>query len=126
MELEAAWDRLWEALPAGWRVGQPSFDPGRHGWSVSAVDQRTTGRGRIPRSVTGFGDQPAAALVDLDSRLRGADPDRGTRLEELRRRARLAFVAGAEDWARTTNRRPTTGAELAGILRRYPGKSQGS
>lgn len=69
MTREEAWDAVHEALPARWRVGPPSFDPGRHAWSVTA-------RGPHPG--------------------RGKMPD-GTHLDELRRRARLEFVAGAQE-----------------------------
>ena len=33
---EAAWDAVYEALPAGWTVGPPTYDPGVPGWSVTA------------------------------------------------------------------------------------------
>jgi hypothetical protein len=33
---EDAWDAVHEALPAGWRVGPSTYDPGISGWSISA------------------------------------------------------------------------------------------
>jgi hypothetical protein len=36
-QLEAAWAILREALPDGWRVNEPLYDPDRQGWSVWAV-----------------------------------------------------------------------------------------
>ena len=51
---EAAWDAVHEALPAGWTVGPPTFDPGVPGWSVTA---RTVAYSRLkpPQTVTGTG-----------------------------------------------------------------------
>ena len=65
---EAAWDAVHEALPAGWTVGPPTFDPGVSAYSVTA---RTVaaGRGKPPATVTGTGADEAAALRDLDDRL---------------------------------------------------------
>ena len=54
----------------------------------------------MPQTVTGTGPDEAAALRDLDDQLRGVDHSHGTRLEELRQRLRLAYVEGAEGWAR--------------------------
>ncbi len=34
---EDLWDAVHEALPAGWRVGPPTFDLGVPGWSVTAA-----------------------------------------------------------------------------------------
>jgi hypothetical protein len=62
---EAAWDAVHEALPAGWRVGLPSYSPERRAWEVSAVNERTTGRGKRAQTVTGFGEDEAAALCAL-------------------------------------------------------------
>jgi len=42
--------------------------------------------------------------------------------EELRQRIRLAYVDGAETWMREHVGRPMTERELAGALRRYPGR----
>ncbi|HEX7948887.1 MAG TPA: hypothetical protein VF494_00955 [Candidatus Limnocylindrales bacterium] len=117
---EAAWNLVWEALPAHWMVGEPSLTPGPGVWSVSAIDARTTGRGRIPRSVTGTGDTDAAALLDLNDRLRGVSKPDGTRLDELRRACRLAYLSGAEDFSRSFFSRPLTNLELAGVVARFP------
>jgi hypothetical protein len=87
---EAAWDAVHEALPAGWRVGLPSYSPELHAWTVSAVNERTTGRGKIPQSVSGTGDDEAAALRDLDDRLRGVPQPDGSRMDALRRGTQLA------------------------------------
>jgi hypothetical protein len=104
---EAAWDAVHEALPACWRLGPPSFDPGRGAWSVSAVGPHP-GRGRIPQSVSGFGSDEVSALRALDGHLRGvAQPDGGA-VDALRRRLRFANVEGAEEWSRQHVGRPLT------------------
>jgi hypothetical protein len=64
-EREAVWGRLHEAMPARWSVGQPSYAPGRPGWTISAVAPDRA-RGRVPTSVTGFGGDELAAVRDLD------------------------------------------------------------
>ena len=51
---EAAWDAVHEALPAGWTVGPPTYDPGVPGWSVTARSV-AYGRHRPPQTVTGTG-----------------------------------------------------------------------
>jgi hypothetical protein len=108
-------------MPAGWRAGLPAFDPAGDGrWSVTAIDTRSSGRGKVPRSVTGTGATEEAALLDLDARLRGTwEP--GGRLDELRARLRLAYVEGAEEWTREHVGRPMTGEELGRVIERYAG-----
>jgi hypothetical protein len=86
---EAAWEAVWEALPARWHLGPPTFDPGRHVYSVTARSG-TRGRGNPPVCVSGPGETEIDALRDLDGRLRGAPRPDGGRVEELRGRARLA------------------------------------
>jgi hypothetical protein len=121
--LEAAWDAAHEALPARWRIGLPSFDPAGDGrWSVSAVDRRSTGRGKIPRSVSGSGPTEDAALRDLDDRLRGVPKPDGTRLDDIRRRLRFAYVDGAERWSRDNTGRVLTTDELGRVIGRYEGR----
>ncbi len=94
-ELEAAWGLVWNALPARWAVGAPSFAPGIDLWSVTAVDSATMGRGKVPRSVTRTGDSEPEALLDLAAKLRGVEQPDGTQLEELRRVAqRLGLRRG--------------------------------
>jgi len=118
---EDAWSAVHEALPARWRVGPPSYDPGRGAWSVSAVGPHP-GRGKIPTSITSFGADEVAALRDLDDRLRGAPKPDGTQMEALRRRLRLAFVQGAEEQSRRAHSRPLSADEQAGVLGRYTGR----
>jgi hypothetical protein len=92
--LWSAWEAVHEALPAGWRVGLPSYSPELHAWTVSAVNERTTGRGKIPQTVTGTGADEAAALSDLDDRLRGVPHPDGSRMDALRARIRLTYIEG--------------------------------
>ena len=113
-----AWDRLWDVLPARWRVGAPSFDPDpkQAHWSVTAIGPHP-GRGKMPQTVTGTGVSLEAALQALAGRLTGAaDPAAGTRLDELRRRLRLTYVQAAEsEWPGMTSE------DLAGVIARVPG-----
>lgn len=128
MTLAEAWDAVHEALPARWCVGQPSYDPGilradgyRGAWSVTARGPHP-GRGKVPQTVTGTGIDAAAALRALDDRLRGVPQPDGSRMDALRRRLRLAYVEGAEEWtAANAGRRPTTD-ELGRVIGRYAGR----
>jgi hypothetical protein len=118
--LEAAWWAVHEALPARWHVGPVTYDPGRHAWSVTAHGP-LPGRGKAPQVVTGTGEDEAAALRNLDDRLRGVPrPDDG-RLDELKQRLRQAFIQGAEEDSRRLLERGLTAKELERVLRRYPG-----
>lgn len=126
--LEDAWDAVHEALPVRWCVGRPSFDPGvirpdgyRGAWSVTARGPHP-GRGKMPQTVTGTGEDETAALLDLDAALRGDKPADGSYLEELRRRVRLAYVDGAEEWSREHVGRQMTGDEFSGVIGRYTGR----
>jgi hypothetical protein len=68
---EAAWSAVHEALPARWRVGPPSFDPGRPGWSVTAIGP-LPGRGKMPTTVSATGNeiQMPASVVLINTRPR--------------------------------------------------------
>lgn len=117
---EAAWDRVHEALPARWRLSLPARDPLTARWSISAF-RRDAGRLTKAQTVTGTGETEVDALSDLDDQLLGVPRPDGGRLEELRRRARLAYIAGAEDGSARNAGRPLTGDELEGVVRRFPG-----
>jgi hypothetical protein len=119
-EREEAWGRLHEALPARWTVGRASYDPGRHGWSISAVGPHP-GRGKIPVHATGFGEDEVAAVRDLDARLRGEHAEGPRQLDELRARLRLAYIEGAEGWAHETLGRSLAQGELERVIERFPG-----
>jgi hypothetical protein len=98
---EAAWDSLWEAIPARWTVGPVTYDPGvlRADGQLGAYHVTARGphpgRGKAPVTVSGTGEDEAAALRDLDDRLRGVPKPDGTQLDELRRRLRFAGPARA-------------------------------
>src|SRR4051794_15878572 len=95
---ETAWDAVHEALPAGWTVGPPTYDPGVPGWSVTAHSVAYSRR-RPPQTVRGTGDSETAALRALDDRLRGVPQPNGSRMAERERLIRLAYVDGAESWS---------------------------
>jgi hypothetical protein len=109
-----------EALPARWQVGPATYDPGRQVWSVTGRGPHP-GRGKMPETVSGTGEDEIAALRDLDVRLRGVPQPNGSRLDELRRRARLAYIRGADEWTQVHVGRPMTEGELNGVLGRFPG-----
>ena len=95
MDSEAAWDAVHEALPARWRVGPVTYDPGvvrpdgmMGAFSVTARGPQP-GRGKAPQTVSGTGEDETAALWPWDARLRGRD-NAGGNLEALRQRLRLA------------------------------------
>ncbi len=73
-------------------------------------------------TVSGTGEDEAAALRDLDDRLRGVPKPNGTRLDELRRRLRLVYVDGAEEWTRQNVGRAMTRDELGRVIGRYAGR----
>src|SRR6476646_5424688 len=115
---EDAWYAVHEALPAGWTVGPPTFDPGVAGWSVTA---RTVAASRLkrPETVTGTGVDETAALRNLDDRLRGVPQPNGSRMAERERRIRLAYLEGAEVWSRERTGRELTEDSLEGVLRLF-------
>ena len=85
---EAAWGAVHEALPAGWTVGPPSYEPGSPGWSVTAHSLAYS-RHKRPQTVTGTGVDETAALRALDDRLRGVPQPNGSELAVIERRMRL-------------------------------------
>jgi hypothetical protein len=125
--VNAAWDAVSEALPAlEHRAGylRPRRPPRR--WSDGSVsgDARGPhpGRGKAPVTVSGTGEEEAAALRDLDDRLRGVPKPAGGRMDELRRRLRLAYVEGAESWALENRGRGFDRDELGRVIARYLGR----
>jgi len=75
----------------------------------------------MPTTVSGTGVDQIAALHDLDDRLRGVPKPDGSRMDELRRRVRLAYLEGADEESRRRIGRPPTPDELERILGRSPG-----
>jgi hypothetical protein len=115
----ATWTPVHEALPAGWTVGPPTYDPGISAWSVTGRS-KVPGRGKPPVTVTGTGPDETAALRDLDDRLRGVPQPDGSRMEERERRYRQAYVTGAEEWSRERLGRGLSQDELERVIRRLP------
>jgi hypothetical protein len=123
-EREAAWFAIHEALPPFWHVAPVTYDPGIRAWQVSAVG-RHPGRGKIPQSVTGTGDDEIAALRDLDDKLRGRPrpAEEAAQRAALERRLRLAFYLGVEEWWQEKTGEPIGVEPLRGALDRYPRRS---
>jgi hypothetical protein len=115
-EREAAWDAVHEALPARWAVGLPSQHPSTREWTITARGPHP-GRGKHPPTVTGAGESEIEALRDLDRRLRGSGLPAGS-MNDLRARLRLAYVQGAEGWARGELGRGLTSDELIRVIDR--------
>jgi|GEM_PF-1583284 hypothetical protein len=119
-EREEAWGRLHEALPGRWTVALGSYNPGERRWSISAVGPNR-GRGKLPTFVSGPGENELEAIRDLDARLRGDHSEGPRKLDELRARLRLAYVDGAESWARQELGRPLAHHELQRVVAHFPG-----
>jgi hypothetical protein len=101
---EEAWAAANEGLPARWRLGPPSRDsPSAHGPSRRSR--------RIPNEARCLRWSPGAAS------LRGVPRDKG-RLDELRRRARLAYVEGARAGTRRITGQAMTAGELERVIER--------
>ena len=130
---EDAWFAVHEALPPFRRVGPVTYDPGvvrpdglMGAFCVTARGPHP-GRGKMPVTVSGTGEDEVAALRNLDERLRGRH-DSGGALEALRQRVRLAYVSGAEGWTQFQQSIPgpveqvdVVGARVGGgSWRRYP------
>ena len=68
---EAAWSELLDGLLAKWRTGRATQDALTGTWSVTAIGPKQGGRhGPPPESVTGMGSDEAAAVRNLEARLR--------------------------------------------------------
>lgn len=61
---ERVWNAVHDALPTGWRVGPPTYDPEHHRWSVTARSPQP-GRRKPPETITGTGEDEIAALTYL-------------------------------------------------------------
>lgn len=110
-----------EALPARWHVGPVTYDPAVRAWSVTARGPHP-GRGKAPRTVSGRGEDETAVLRDLDDRLRGVPKPDGGQMDYLRRRLRLAYIEGAEEWSREHSGRGLSADEVLGVVNRYGGR----
>jgi hypothetical protein len=118
---EAAWFAVHDALPAYWMVGPVTFDPGRGAFSITARGPHP-GRGKMPVTVSGTGQDEIAALTDLHGRLTGMErpADDAAKRATLNRRLRQAFYQGATEEALAGGRSLDQG-RLERVLRHYPG-----
>ena len=118
--LSTAWDALYDSLPARWHIGMPTYDAARALWSVTASGPGVAGR-EASQSLTGKGKSEAAALRDLDGRLRAMPSPNRARIDAFRHRLRMAHVDRAEAVSRENFDRGLTTSELGRIIRRYQG-----
>jgi hypothetical protein len=117
---DIAWDLVFDSLPTRWRIRRGTYDSGAGVYTISAIGPRVR-PGTPPQRVTGRGPDETAALIDLDAQLRALFGN-VSQPEEACSRARLAYYALAEQWARATLGRALTGDELELIVRRYAGR----
>ena len=100
---ERDWDDIHSWLPDGWRVTAPSWDPGRQRWEVVARSPKPIGRLSRPDYLIGDGEDELHALSELALKLDAIR--RADRLAAIEERARLAFIAGAEEESQRSHRR---------------------
>jgi hypothetical protein len=120
-ELNEAWDALCDVLPARWHVGKPTYDPRNMAWSVTAWGP-VSGRRQAPPGVSGTGEDEAAALRDLNDRLRGVPKPNTARMDQLRRQLPMEYLDGAESVSRDNVGRGLTGDELGRMIERSVGQ----
>jgi hypothetical protein len=116
-ERERAWEGVHDSLPTGWRAGRPSYDPGRHAWTVAAIGPLSHRRGVPPDCVEAHGEDETAALTYLALALQ--ERYRAGRLDELRRRARLTYLLGAEERSRDDHGRALSHSEQGRVIERH-------
>jgi len=116
-EHERTWFRLHDALPSGWRAGPASYHPARHCWTVAAWSPVGGRRHPPEETLIGSGVDELAAVTDLAMTLE--ERPRTEAFEEIERRGRLAYLAGAEAESRRPGR-PLTDAELERVTGRSP------
>ena len=86
----AAMDVL-ELLPYRWALGPTSYDPGIGRWSYTARRPHP-GRGKMPETITGTGEDELAAMIDLAIRL--DERRRDDRRAEIERRGACVLSGG--------------------------------
>ena len=107
-----------------WWIGSFFGSIGRSHSTPASTTSRSTARGphpdrgKAPRTVIGIGKDETAALRDLDATLRGAKPTDGLLPRGARSTLRVAYVDGAEQWARANVGRALTHQELHRVLER--------
>lgn len=112
--LERAWEGVHDTLPAQWRVGPVTYDPDRRTWTVAALGPLPVRRGQPPNCIEASGEDEIAALSYLAVKL--AESKTAGRMEELRRRLRLAYLSSAEEWSRVHVGRPLSGDEQRRLI----------
>ncbi len=116
---EAAWWALHDALRAGWRVGELTFDPAAGLHVLAAMSPRPPGRGRGPGRVEVVrGVDELATVRALAERLRGPPSDRRRVSDAGHRCAIDRSLVETE----SVDRPPATGSLAIG----WAGPSQGS
>ena len=78
-------------LPEWWAVGPTSYDPGTARWTWTARG-RHPGRGKLPETITGTGEDELAAMIDLRNRL--DERRRDEKLVEIERRGACVLSGG--------------------------------
>jgi len=89
-------------------------------WTVAAIGPRTSRRNVPPECIEAQGEDETAALTYLALALK--ERYEAGRMDELRRRARLAYVVGAEDRSQNDAGRALTDDELGRVIGRFPGR----
>lgn len=112
-----AWDDIHGLLPVGWHVGPTTYEPGRRRWTVVARGPNTGNRLRPPQTIAGEGEDELHALTELALALRAFN--RQGQLADIERRARIAYLAGAEEWSHSALGRGLRVEELHGVIERY-------
>lgn len=70
-DLEAAWDELHDATPAGWVVGRPRFHDERNEWHQYAFDPSERPKvGKRSREWTAVGHTEVACVMEMARCLR--------------------------------------------------------
>jgi hypothetical protein len=70
-DLEAAWGEVFDALPAAWSVGRPSYHDERHEWTQYAFDSfERPSVGARSREWTAIGAKELECLLEMARCLR--------------------------------------------------------
>jgi hypothetical protein len=84
---------------------------------VAAVGPLPVGPGQPPECIEASGEDEIAALNYLAVKL--AESKAAGRLEELRRRLRLAYLSSAEEWSRDRLGRPLNSEEQRRLVQDF-------
>lgn len=117
MTTERAWNGVHAALPTGWHVGPPTYDPENHQGTVTA---RSPGPGRRkpPETITRTGEDEKAALTYLALAIQDR---RAVKLTAERlTQGRMTYLEVAEEHSRRSRGRGLTGEELERVIEEFP------